>query len=641
MMRPILLKLSVALALTVAGYLYSHLRSKRVLPSLPPPPGGKVDGGPGLKEIRYSSTHEKEEGPRNAFKPGLVVFSSSSKISGGEENLLLPEFNDLVQKDFESTCISPTMAEVDAYAQKSKLVGDPLEQEVINLRSMVRVLGERERNLEIQLLEYYGLKEQELAVRELGNRLKINNMEAKFFTLKIESLQAENKRLEAQVSEHAKVIAELESARGKIKQLKRKIKTDGEQSRDQLSLLQQRVTALQEEESRVAKLDAEVLKKVQMLKSLEDELMELKNENSKLQCENSELATKLESTQILASSVFEDPEVTRMEEEIKHLQDSNSELEKEIERLQTDRCTDVEELVYLRWVNACLRYELRNYQPSPGKTAAKDLSKTLSPKSEEKAKQLILEYANSRAGENTYRLIDFDSECGSSSHASTLTEAGELDDFLCDNSTQNRSSSSSSSKSKLFSKLKRLVSRKEGHHHHQHQHQRNSVSSNRLSAVDGTDSSSVFSERRASISIISSRESTGNNPNDRVSSYENRKSKSKSFTNLRILDMGTKEKAGVSVGTVSSYSDIQSLRKLSSVGNTETTDGDGHDDLGSQRGYKEMILGEGGAMESVEDCRLNSSHDTPEKLELKKYAQALKSSRACLNVSKRPRSFAY
>nr|GEW92862.1 protein CHUP1, chloroplastic [Tanacetum cinerariifolium] len=72
----------------------------------------------------------------------------------------------------------------------------------------------------------------------------------------------------------------------------------------------------------------------------------------------------------------------------------NKELKNEIEQLQADRCSDVEEVVYLKWINACLRYKLRNHQPDIGKIMARDRNKTLSPKSEAIAKQLILEYAN-------------------------------------------------------------------------------------------------------------------------------------------------------------------------------------------------------------------------------------------------------
>lgn len=141
-------------------------------------------------------------------------------------------------------------------------------------------------------------------------------------------------------------------------------------------------------------------------------------------------------------------------EESSHQREENEELiqlKKEIEQLQTDRCADVEELVYLRWVNACLRYELRNYQPPPGKTAARDLSKCLSPESERKAKRLILEYANDR---NNISLYDFDTESCSSSQASS--EECSDSSFVVSSSTKNSSGSKKPS-SKLVSKLKKLV----------------------------------------------------------------------------------------------------------------------------------------------------------------------------------------
>lgn len=73
---------------------------------------------------------------------------------------------------------------------------------------------------------------------------------------------------------------------------------------------------------------------------------------------------------------------------------ANEELSKDIEVLKLNSSKDNEELVYLRWVNACLRYELRNFNPSSGKSA-KDLDNNLSPDSKDKAKSLILEYASS------------------------------------------------------------------------------------------------------------------------------------------------------------------------------------------------------------------------------------------------------
>jgi hypothetical protein len=63
-----------------------------------------------------------------------------------------------------------------------------------------------------------------------------------------------------------------------------------------------------------------------------------------------------------------------------------------------NRFSEVEELVYLHWVNACLRFKLRDYQTPSWKVSACDLNRTLSLKSQDRAKQLMLEYAGSERG---------------------------------------------------------------------------------------------------------------------------------------------------------------------------------------------------------------------------------------------------
>ncbi|WOH10707.1 hypothetical protein DCAR_0730177 [Daucus carota subsp. sativus] len=61
------------------------------------------------------------------------------------------------------------------------------------------------------------------------------------------------------------------------------------------------------------------------------------------------------------------PEALR--EENNKLKKHNEDLTKEIEQIHENQCNDVEELVYLRWINACLRHELRNYQPGIGENS--------------------------------------------------------------------------------------------------------------------------------------------------------------------------------------------------------------------------------------------------------------------------------
>ncbi|XP_076916184.1 protein CHUP1, chloroplastic-like [Bidens hawaiensis] len=155
---------------------------------------------------------------------------------------------------------------------------DSQEQEIKNLENMVKLLKERERNLEAQLLEYYGLKEQQTAVTELQNRLKLNTMEAKVFALKIESLEADNKRLASQVVDYNKALMDLEAARTKINVLKQKLRSEAAQNKERILDLQQWVEKMQEDELKLCKL-----------KDLEDEVCELRKSNHDLQVEKSEL----------------------------------------------------------------------------------------------------------------------------------------------------------------------------------------------------------------------------------------------------------------------------------------------------------------------------------------------------------------
>ncbi|KAK2654585.1 hypothetical protein Ddye_014441 [Dipteronia dyeriana] len=470
--RPILVKLGVALSLSFAGFIYARLRNNRAKPSLPPPPstrssdhGSEVEeggGGAHLKDDLHTLTPKKYE---ETCMPKVAVFSPSSRHSGDTNTFLLPELNDLVSEfDFSGTnsgC-SPRKDVENPKAFRSSEKED-YEQEVRHLKNMVRILRDRERNLEVQLLEYYGLKEQETAVMELQNRLKINNVEAKLFTLKIESLQSDNRRLEAQAFDNSKLMVELEAARSKIKLLKRKLRSEAEHNREQILTLQKRVAQLQEQECRAAAGDKDAQSKLQRLKILEDEADELRKSNMELQLENSELTQRLESTQVLAISVLEDSETEALKEMSESLRQENETLSKEIEQLRADRLAGVEETVYLKWINACLRYELRNYQAPAGKTVARDLSKTLSPKSEEKAKQLILEYANPDGFGN---VMDVDSDHWSSSQASSnITDSENLEDSSLDTSSAKKNPNLS--KAKFFSKLRKLIRGKDSIHQNQ------------------------------------------------------------------------------------------------------------------------------------------------------------------------------
>lgn len=249
-------------------------------------------------------------------KPGL---SPRSRYNGNEDGVLLPDFNDLV-KEFDlvatsagyslKNAIEPPATDSSIPKALASNEKSDYEQEIRYLRNMVRILEERERYLEVRLVEYYGLKEQETAVIELQNRLKKNNMEAKLLTFKIESLQADNQKLEAELADQQKIVAELTAARSKVRLLKKKLRSEAQENKEQILSLQKRVARLHDQELMDAATDEEVKKRFERLKDLEVEAEELRKSNMILQIENSELARRLESTQILATSILEDPEVS-------------------------------------------------------------------------------------------------------------------------------------------------------------------------------------------------------------------------------------------------------------------------------------------------------------------------------------------
>ncbi|GER39487.1 protein CHUP1 [Striga asiatica] len=419
---PVLIKFGVALAFSLGGVVYTFLKTKS---SKSEPQG---------KDSEADSRRERSEISEAAF-------ALQNSINGDKDGFVLSEVDHLINKH--------NMTEHDERSL-----------EIENLRNKVQILEDRERMMEIQMLEYYGLKEQETAIIELQNRLKIHNMEAKLYNLKIESLQSENRKLEEQVADHEKVINELEAAKAKIKLLRKKLRSEAEHNREQILSLQERVMKLQEDEKN-ERVDGDLEMQLKEMKDLKEEFEKVKRINEGLKAENLEVTQKLEYLKMLAPLGLEDKEIQALKEENHLLRHKNEDLTKEIEQIQANRCSDIEELVYLRWINACLRYEMRNYQPAPGETIARDLSKTLSPKSEKKAKQLILEYANREgSGDQGINISDFDSDRWSNSQASF-----EPDDdlLLLDNSSPRKTGPGPSSKSRVFAKLMRLIRGKDGH----------------------------------------------------------------------------------------------------------------------------------------------------------------------------------
>nr|XP_043636921.1 protein CHUP1, chloroplastic-like [Erigeron canadensis] len=504
----VVLKVGLALVFSLGGMFFSFIRNKRIKPSQSPKSSDCSDHESLLKDskievhVSHKAPNSLQFDPLATDKHGELHTSAlnlsqspHSKPNADIDSYLLPEFNDLV-KEFDMTALKTNLDLSILNSEPSQkenlcITKENKEQEIKNLRNMVKMLKEKERNLEAQLIKSYGLKEQESAVRELQNRLKLNNMEAKLLALKVESLKTDNKRLEAQMVDYDKVVVDLEAARAKIKVLQRQLRVEAAQNKERLLDIQQRVQKMQEDEHNGGVgIDVEMRLNICKLKDLEAEAEDLRKSNYSLQLEKAELAQRLEQVQNVGTSLLEDEKTEKLKEEHQLLKKQNEDLTNDIEQLQADRCSDVEELVYLRWINACLRYELRNQQPGPGKTMARDLSKTLSPKSEEKAKQLILEYANKEDGLGNLYIPELDSDHWSNSQSSNLTDSEELDDSFIDYPSSRKSNS------KFFRKFVKFLRGKDGHNpdqnHQDHDPRQHQRSNSRNSSFEQSESAGEF-----------------------------------------------------------------------------------------------------------------------------------------------------
>ncbi|KAJ8471004.1 hypothetical protein OPV22_025347 [Ensete ventricosum] len=444
--NPIVIKLGVPIGLTFAGFIFAQL-SSRARPRVPSPAATShrySSGGlsqatgrssVGLKELRFL---------KGKAALATIVYGTSTTIVSG-----LPP-TETSSGDDECDHMVKDLEAKDASPPKKPAIeeGSATEQEIASLRSLVCSLQENERILELQLLEYYGMQEQAAAARDLQRQLQMSSTEAKLYSLRIESLHSDNQRLEAQLADLPRVMNEVESARATIRVLKKKSRLDAELAAERTASLQQRISLLQRQNNE------ETEGQLKRLAELEDEAAQLKLVNSSLTEKNSDLTKKLESAQASASSALEAQEADALEE-ANLLKVANEKLVKDIEQLKTEKAADVEELVYLRWVNACLRYELKNYQQKP---EAKDIiSKSSSPESEEKPKLLMLEDADSGIDEKTSSFVDFDSEHSFSSQTSTE----ESEDTAMEVISSSRQASSK--KMKFIGKLKKLVLGKQTH----------------------------------------------------------------------------------------------------------------------------------------------------------------------------------
>lgn len=263
-----------------------------------------------ITDVSHLLKGKEEEEEEEEVKLINSIFNQASKNEADiKEEDILPEFEDLLSGEIDYPLPNSQFDRPDKGRGYQTEMGSN-GNEVERLRNLVKDLEEREVKLEGELLEYYGIMEQESNIAELQKQLKIKTVEINMLNTTINSLQTERKKLHEEIAQGAFSKKELDAARNKIKDLQRQIQRDANQTKAQLLFLKQQVSGLQTKEEEAVKNDIEVGKKIKAVKELEVEVLELKRKNRELQHEKRELTVKLDAADAKIAEVSNMTEVS-------------------------------------------------------------------------------------------------------------------------------------------------------------------------------------------------------------------------------------------------------------------------------------------------------------------------------------------
>ncbi|KAL2250701.1 UNVERIFIED_CONTAM: Protein CHUP1, chloroplastic [Sesamum indicum] len=239
----------------------------------------------------------------------------------------------------------------DDCALESSVVDDSceLQEEILGLRSRIEEMQDRELQLEKRFLRYQDLKDQETVLMELQNKLMLEINRVEFMGREILVLEADNQRFDAAVVEYLRVLRLLEFSKTENGQLSKRVEKLSRRTKQQSWILRKQILQIMSKETEISRNRKELEAKADCIRLLENEIKKLKLNTEQLEGKKNELSDKLRAAEESAISKVEEDMVSR---------ELCDQLACEVERLQRDEAAEVEELIYLRWCNACLRHEL-------------------------------------------------------------------------------------------------------------------------------------------------------------------------------------------------------------------------------------------------------------------------------------------
>ncbi|KAK7245016.1 hypothetical protein RIF29_39846 [Crotalaria pallida] len=224
-----------------------------------------------------------------------------------------------------------------------------LEQEIACLRSRFEGMKMRELALRFQFDQYSILKDQESMLKDMNNMLALETARIEFLDKEISTMERENKRLENFLVHYIKLNEQIEYWKSGNRMLQRKFQRLLRKSKAQSRLAKEQALKIKAEEAEVLRSQDALQIKNDIIDKLEGEIRGLQRVLDQLQDEKNELLNKLDIAEKSHASKIETGNVSK--EDYKKVID-------ELEQNKKERADEVKELIFLRWTNACLKHEL-------------------------------------------------------------------------------------------------------------------------------------------------------------------------------------------------------------------------------------------------------------------------------------------
>ncbi|KAK6261282.1 hypothetical protein QUC31_007098 [Theobroma cacao] len=244
-------------------------------------------------------------------------------------------------------------------------------REIEQSQNLIKELEKRRVTLEGKPLELYSLKEKLSYIGCLQGNLDDKTAEVDKLNFRIYALKAEIKDLQEIIRQGNLAMKQLEKAKKMTEQMQME-NGNASQIKGQIMVLEEQLSGFTTNETSAP--NDMVKKKLEAVKTIEFEVVKMKRRNKELELEKRELSVKLFAAHAKISALS-DMTQSKTIAKISELRHANGDLSEQVERLQKSRFDMVEELVYQRWLNACLRAEIQGHQKSSRKTLQKELPK--------------------------------------------------------------------------------------------------------------------------------------------------------------------------------------------------------------------------------------------------------------------------